>query len=46
MKKNFTPMQRTAILNPCEHAWECANRLYQKTMVPWSVILTVNVGEE
>lgn len=42
----MTTKQHTAITNPCVEAEDCADQRYRSYSLPWSVILTCNVGFE
>lgn len=42
----MTEAQEKAILNPCIEAEDCAHPRYKHYSLPWSVILTCNVGFE
>ena len=46
MPPALTEPQRVAILNPCIEAEDCAEPKYKHYRLPWSVILTCNVGFE
>lgn len=42
----MTGAQKQAILNPCIEAEDCTNPRYRRLALPWSIILTCNVGFE